>query len=341
MGEIFNFMGIKDTIKKIEQLSTHRRFKLPVIENINGEYYLALSKNSANPNEIMYAVYDPATDKEITLENYCKMIEACSSPSEKAALHTYLQNMIIDIDSNLSLSQLSNGIRPNVYVDNSMYTQTQVGLKTYLTAKGKVVTTDATPTTPTTYAEMLEKRLNYTIPTLLDGKLLDIAKCDLVSPEEGVCVVSNNVKKNQSRLYVPTLVFVSEDKSLRLNEQLEEAIAKIENSAERAYVQSKYEALTKRTTALTKAYRPQAKITNRDAVPSTMATACGYSADIVKFDLVTPTKKTTTKKPNLAREIISHINGEYTLTDNGQTVTGNSATLKIAATDPFEYEIVK
>ena len=63
MGEIFNFMGIKDTIKKIEQLSTHRRFKLPVIENINGEYYLALSKNSANPNERMYAVYDPTLNR--------------------------------------------------------------------------------------------------------------------------------------------------------------------------------------------------------------------------------------------------------------------------------------
>ena len=58
-------------------------------------------------------------------------------------------------------------------------------------------------------------------------------------------------------------------------------------------------------------------------------------------DLQSSIKKTTTKKPNLAREIISHINGEYTLTDNGKTLTGNSATLKIAATDPFEYEIVK
>lgn len=334
-------MGIKDTIKKLEQLSAHRRFKLPVIQNINGEYYLALSRNSATPNDIMYAVYDPATDKEITLENYCKMIESCSSASEKAALHTYLQHMIIDTTSNLSLSQLTSGIRPNVYVDSSMYDQTQVSIKTYLGSKGKLVTTTDTPVECASYSDMLQKRLGYTIPTLLDGKLLDIDKCDIVSPEDGVCVVSNNVKKNQSRLYVPTLVFVSNDKSLRLNEQLENAIAQITNSDERAYVEAKYQELAKRTTALTRAYKPGAKITNRNAVPSTMTTACGYAADIIGFDLVTPAKKTTTRKTPLAREIISHINGEYTLDDNGNIVTGNSATLKISSKTPFEYEIVK
>ena len=336
-------MGMKDTIKKLEQLSAHRRFKLPVVENINGEYYLALSKNSNTPNEVMYAVYNPETDKEITLESYCKLIESCSSPSEKAALHTYLQHMIIDTDSNLSLSQLTSGIRPNVYVDNSMFNQTQVSIKTYLTSKGKVVSTSE-KAEPVSYSEMLQKRLNYTIPTLLDGKLLDIEKCDLVSPEDGVCIVSNNVKKNQSKLYVPTLVFVSQDKSLRLNDQLQEAILRIENADERAFVQSRYDELTKRTTALTKAYKPGAKVTNRDAIPTTMATACNYSADMMKFDLVSTAKKpasSTTRRPNYAREIISHINGEYTLTDNGQTITGNSATLKIASEKPFEYEIVK
>ena len=340
-------MGVKDTLKRLEQLSQYRQFKLPVIEKIDGEYFLALTSSTTRPDDIKYAIYNPTTDKEITLEHYCKMVEKCGSPTEKAALNVYLQNMIIDTTSNLSLSQLSTDpLTTNSFIDNARLTQTKVSAKTYLGQKGSTMRVNYTSDELASFTDTIGDTKTYSMPILLDGHLLDIAKSDMVDMSQGVCVLSNDIRRKQNRLYLPPFAFVTEDKAKALDESILTAISKISDKDAQTLLTSRYADVTKRTGAITRAYHNESSIANRDAIPNTMLLTCDYASDAFRFGvpaMVTPsTTFTRSGSSRKAKEIISYIKGKYVLENNdGTTIEGQDATLRLKGEDPFAYEIIK